>query len=327
MKRQIKYKISALLSVAAIFSLGIMIGEVSAQTNPIPQTLPYTQDFGTSSFSALPAGFAGWNGISGASVNSQANAEATVPTGNATITATTAVQTTAGIYGYSPAATDASVYIQTSGNPTNGVNQLALGLDTTTCVAPSQVVVSYVVSSVSVQPRTFGVVAQYRIGTSGTWTTITTTGNPFSFNSAGGGGPFAATPTLLLPVSANGQPNVQIRWAIWRGNESGNSSGGSIDSINSRCSVVTAANSSISGRVLAGKTGISRAMVMLSGGSLEEPIYTTTNSFGFYNFSELPVGESYVVTVSSRKHSFTNPSLVISLNENVSDADFIAEER
>lgn len=89
----------------------------------------------------------------------------------------------------------------------------------------------------------------------------------------------------------------------------------------------TAAPASISGRVTAGKRGVSRAMVILSGGDLEEPIYAVTNSFGHYRFEDLSVGETYVVQVMSKRYRFANPSMVISLQDNIANADFAAEVR
>lgn len=56
--------------------------DASAQTNPSAQPLPYSQDFGTASFSSLPAGWAIWNGVNGNSVSTQALAEASTPSGN-----------------------------------------------------------------------------------------------------------------------------------------------------------------------------------------------------------------------------------------------------
>lgn len=87
----------------------------------------------------------------------------------------------------------------------------------------------------------------------------------------------------------------------------------------------TAANASINGAVYSGKQGVSRVIVTLNGGNLTQPRVTQTNNFGYYYFEDLPVGETYVITVSSRKYSFPNSSLVINLQDNISDANFEAE--
>jgi hypothetical protein len=51
----------------------------------------------------------------------------------------------------------------------------------------------------------------------------------------------------------------------------------------------------------------------------------TTGSFGYYSFDGLQTGETYVVTVASKRFTFQVPSRVISLIDNVADADFIAD--
>jgi hypothetical protein len=87
----------------------------------------------------------------------------------------------------------------------------------------------------------------------------------------------------------------------------------------------TAANTSISGRVTGGKSGLSNVVVTLSGGSLPQPVSRKTNGFGYYSFGDLPVGETYILTVSSKRHVFSQPTRVVSLQDEVSDADFTAD--
>lgn len=88
---------------------------------------------------------------------------------------------------------------------------------------------------------------------------------------------------------------------------------------------VTAANASIGGRVLnANGQGIRNASVTLEGGNLTEPLYTTTGSFGYYQFPGVQTGATYVVTVSSKRFTFSQPVRVISLSDDLLDLDFIA---
>lgn len=68
--------------------------------------------------------------------------------------------------------------------------------------------------------------------------------------------------------------------------------------------------------------GLRHVIVMITGGSLDEPLYATTNQFGKYQFEAIPVGESYVLTVFSRRYNFSPSSRVISLNSSLTDADF-----
>ncbi|MCK6613714.1 MAG: T9SS type A sorting domain-containing protein [Ignavibacteriaceae bacterium] len=202
-----------------------MSGVGYGQTNPAAQSLPYTQNFGTSTFTTMPAGMAAWNGLSGATITTQSGAEGSSPSGNGTVTAATTAQTGGGVFGYS-VSSNGRVYIQTSSNTTNGVNQVALAINTT---GRTNITVAYDVEIISAQPRTVGIVMQYRIGTSGSWTTVTATGNPYS--QAGGTTGVKANVSLTLPSAADNQSVVQIRWATWRGTESGNSSGVAIDNI------------------------------------------------------------------------------------------------
>jgi hypothetical protein len=88
----------------------------------------------------------------------------------------------------------------------------------------------------------------------------------------------------------------------------------------------TAANGSISGRVTtADGRAIRNADVVITGDTLEQPIRVTTGSFGWYSFDGLRTGETYVVTVNSRRFTFSTPSRVISLVDNIADADFTAD--
>lgn len=90
----------------------------------------------------------------------------------------------------------------------------------------------------------------------------------------------------------------------------------------------TAAGADITGRVTnAFGSGINGVTLSISGGTLTAPIYVRTSSFGYYSFAEMPVGEVYIVTVvSAKQHGFSNPTRIINLNDNVSDADFVADQ-
>jgi cell division septation protein DedD len=90
---------------------------------------------------------------------------------------------------------------------------------------------------------------------------------------------------------------------------------------------LTAAGVSLSGRVTtADGRGIRNAKLVISGNSLEEPRIATTGSFGYFTFDGLSAGETYVVTVNSKRYTFSIPSRVISLVDNVVDADFVADQ-
>jgi hypothetical protein len=87
----------------------------------------------------------------------------------------------------------------------------------------------------------------------------------------------------------------------------------------------TAANASISGRVLTGDgRGISKTTVTLVDSAGNARTYVT-NAFGYYTFDALTTGETYVLSVSSKQYDFNPSSKAVSLEDNLTDADFTAQ--
>ncbi|MET0753837.1 MAG: hypothetical protein ABWZ66_10710 [Pyrinomonadaceae bacterium] len=86
------------------------------------------------------------------------------------------------------------------------------------------------------------------------------------------------------------------------------------------------ANVSVGGRVVMadGQTGISRVWVTLSGGDLTQPIVARTSPFGYYSFDGLQVGQTYILTVASKRYTFVVPTVVITPDDNIQNADFTA---
>ena len=171
-----------------------------AQTNPTAQALPYSQSFGTASFSTLPAGIAVWT--PGSQLTTQASAEASTPTGDIAISARTFPTTTVGVYGYSPT-TNASIYIQT-GTGTNGTGQLVASINTGT---NTSVIVSYQLSRISTGTRTAGVSLLYRAGTSGAWTSAGSVTTSVT----------STTTSTLLVAGLTASTVYQFRWVTWTG--------------------------------------------------------------------------------------------------------------
>ena len=88
----------------------------------------------------------------------------------------------------------------------------------------------------------------------------------------------------------------------------------------------TAAPATVAGRVMtADGRGIRNARVVVTGNSLQEPLIATTGSFGYYSSDGLTAGETYVVTVNSKRYTFAAPSRVVTLVDNIADMDFTAE--
>ena len=88
----------------------------------------------------------------------------------------------------------------------------------------------------------------------------------------------------------------------------------------------TAADSTISGRAVnAAGRGLGNVRLMLYGGNLPYPIYALTNPFGYYRFENISVGQTYIMSVGSKRYRFTDPVKVINLSDDLLDIDFIAE--
>ena len=89
--------------------------------------------------------------------------------------------------------------------------------------------------------------------------------------------------------------------------------------------VPTAATVSLSGRVVdSSGRGIRNAVLTLEGGGLPEPRTALSSSFGYYTFDGLSIG-TYIVTINSKRYTFTVPTRTVALAEDVADVDFVAE--
>ena len=188
-----------------------------AQTNPAPRAVPFTETFG----SGVPSNFAGWNGLTGSSLTSQSAAEASAPTGDAPINMS-APGTSGGLY-YDAAGGNIGHTYSSSGP--NGANQWVFAINTT---GQSNLTMSYDVTTVNVQGRPAQMVAQCRVGTSGAWTTLpAVAGNPYTSGALND----VVHVTMTLPSAVDGQSNVQIRFANWRGAGSGSSSRYTMDNL------------------------------------------------------------------------------------------------
>lgn len=215
----------SILNFCCIFLLVVTGVKTQAQTNPTPQNLNYSQNFGTTTFSVVPTGITTWS-VESSPIGSQSAAALSSPIGNAAVIAATTTQLTGGCYGYSTSS-NGRFYIQTSSNTTNGTNQLATAIVTTNL---ENIRVSYDVEMISAQAKKIGVVLQFRIGITGSWTTID--GSVYAHNnSTRSAGQIDNFIELTLPEIVNNENVVQLRWATWCGSEVGNYSGVSIDNI------------------------------------------------------------------------------------------------
>jgi hypothetical protein len=88
----------------------------------------------------------------------------------------------------------------------------------------------------------------------------------------------------------------------------------------------TAASVSLAGRVTtANGNGIVNCILKIEGGGLTQPRIARTGPFGYYEFTDLAAGQTYIVTIKSRRFSFAIPSRSVVLVDSISDFDFIAE--
>lgn len=83
-----------------------------------------------------------------------------------------------------------------------------------------------------------------------------------------------------------------------------------------------AANVTVGGQILDGKSGISRAVVTLTDmNGVTRSVKTAT--FGFYRFDNVRAGETYIVSVNHKRYLFTPQ--VISVVEDLTELNFTAE--
>lgn len=87
----------------------------------------------------------------------------------------------------------------------------------------------------------------------------------------------------------------------------------------------TAANASVSGRVTDryGRA-ISGAQLTIVNATTGEMSVASTNSFGYYTFNDLPVGDFYAMSVMHRRYVFVNQTVSFSLDDNLTGMDFQA---
>ncbi len=66
--------------------------------------------------------------------------------------------------------------------------------------------------------------------------------------------------------------------------------------------------------------------VMLVGGPLTAPRYTTTSGFGYFGFSDVSPGSSYIISVMKSGYFFSQSSEVLSLTNEVTNLEFVGKK-
>ncbi len=172
------------------------------------------------------------------------------------------------------------------------------------------------------------VALQYRVGETGNFTNI-----PAGFVADVTDGPTLAgrqtTKVVTLPAACNNQAQLQIRLIT---TNAANSSGGStpdewigVNNITVSVLAPTAASATAGGRVFSpsGRPLANATVIMYdSTGNIRS---ARSNTFGFYSFSGVPVGENYVFEVRSKKYVFSQATQVVYLTEDNNSIDFYAD--
>ena len=216
----------AFLSIFCCFS-----GSLLAQgTSPVPQNIPYVQDFSTlpSSSTTYPPGFQGWTAsvAPGSSYNTNANLGA-----DRALTANSAASTTSGNF---------HNYNGKIGFLNSGSLDLTIGLAINT-VGKSAIEVQFDAMVIrnpydgSANTRINEMVLQYRIGTTTVFNTLPTTSylsNTVRQTTSGVTAPLnPVTIKVILPAECNNQEVVQLRWISKQNSGSGSRPSFAIDNI------------------------------------------------------------------------------------------------
>ncbi len=128
-----------------------------------------------------------------------------------------------------------------------------------------------------------------------------------------------------LPVSLASGESLYIRWVDT--DLPGLADDGlAIDDVIVHFFIPSAAPVQITGTVLdAYGRGINRATVVLTS-PLGITRTATTNGFGYYQFADVPAGQTFVMEVSSKGHRFDNPTRVIDTSDDLTSIDFRASQ-
>jgi subtilisin-like proprotein convertase family protein len=123
----------------------------------------------------------------------------------------------------------------------------------------------------------------------------------------------------LTTAEINGVWTLSIR-------DAANADTGTVTAANLTLIVPTAAGASVSGRVVTPDgRGVSRVKVSILNITTNETLTTLSSSLGYFSFNDLPVGNSYVLTVENSKYLFASNTQTFTLNGDLADIEFVAE--
>ena len=218
---------------------------INAQTNPSPQSIPYTQNFTTltGTSPAYPAGWQGWT-VSG---SLSASFSTSAPNGDQAIAVVANTSTSSHVGDFI-----GKMGVMSTGS---AIKAICLSLNTTSLTSIQ--VVFDVQTQRTENTRLNQLGLQYRVGTTGTFTNVTGSGylNQLTpTNVSGTGAVGTANKTITLPAACDNQSVVQIRWIIRDSSGTGNRPGFSIDNISVTGSVLSTPSISVTPTTLSGFT-------------------------------------------------------------------------
>lgn len=216
---------------------------IFAQTMPLPQEpLPYTQNFDNwlSTSTAFLPGFQGWTLGANVSGETQYLTSPTFTDYNTIITGKGANNTAGGFYNY----------VGKMGFLTTGSLNLSIGFAFSS-IGSTAIQVQYDVMTIrnpsdASNTRVNEVILQYRVGTTGSFTSLLETAYRNNSENQTGTNVFLEQNSqirkITLPAECDNQPVVQIRWASRQVSGSGGRPSFAIDNIDIRSDIVAPVN-------------------------------------------------------------------------------------
>lgn len=126
--------------------------------------------------------------------------------------------------------------------------------------------------------------------------------------------------TVFVTLASN--DTLHVRWID--SNIAGADDGLAIDDFSIQILGPSAANASISGRVLM-STGRGVFGARLSVADANGNVKTSlSNPFGYYRFEDMTVGQTYIMSVHSKRYEFVENTRVLTLNDDLTGIDFVA---
>ncbi len=220
----------------------------------------------------------------------------------------------------------ANPVVALQGSGTQDAPNLVIYLDASGCASPSRVRVAYDVRDIdgSTDNTNQQVALQFRTGGAGVYTNVAA-----GYIADATTGPSLATlvtpVSALLPLAASGQAQLEVR--VITSNAPSNDEWVGIDNISIQCAPPSAAETTISGRILTGRgRPIVSATVTLLGENGGEPRHALTNPFGYYRFLNVPAGTNYFLTVRAKNRVFAQETIFLDTNGDTSNVNFISTQ-